>query len=239
MFCSSTTSIRRNTPAAPSPIPAAPAMPSMVRGRVQRPGSSVTAASPTRRMIAETMVSTSAGEQTRGQREQEHDDGLEQAELDRTPRRSTGTSVGRNRRAASAAESCRLRAMEEVPKYTGRPRGRPRAVRLPTPATTATSVTAQARERPVHPALMVRGVEPCRRPGRQGTSTARPREQPRAPSAASASVVGPAATRLACPPRRTERRRATAARDRRDRGSGARRAREASVRSPRRVSSSS
>jgi len=47
MFCSSVTSTRRNTIAAPRPIPAAPAIPSIVRGRVHSPGSMMTAASPT------------------------------------------------------------------------------------------------------------------------------------------------------------------------------------------------
>src|SRR6478672_4329811 len=47
MFCSRVTSTRRNTPAAPGPIPAEPAMPSMLRGRVHRPGSRMTPARPT------------------------------------------------------------------------------------------------------------------------------------------------------------------------------------------------
>ncbi len=58
MFWSRTTSIRRNTKAAPNPIPAAPAIPSMVRARVQIPGRSVTGARPTSSRIARTAVSS-------------------------------------------------------------------------------------------------------------------------------------------------------------------------------------
>src|SRR5215217_3484181 len=58
MFWSSMTSTSRNTAVAPRPIPAAPAIPSMVRGRVHNPGSMLTAASPITRMIPQTIVST-------------------------------------------------------------------------------------------------------------------------------------------------------------------------------------
>src|SRR4051795_9554011 len=58
MFCKSTTSSRRKTPVAPSPIPAAPAIPSIVSGRVHNPGSMLTAARPTSTIKPQTMVST-------------------------------------------------------------------------------------------------------------------------------------------------------------------------------------
>ena len=116
---------------APSPMPAAPAMPSMVRARVQRPGSSVTGARPTTRMMAQHDGLDRPVEEAGGQREEEHGNGFEQAQLDRARARSKGTSVRSWSPCSSAAESMPSPERLEEPKYTGRRRGRPRASGAP------------------------------------------------------------------------------------------------------------
>ena len=94
MFWSSITSIRRKTTAAPRPIPAAPAMPSMV-GPSPEAGQQGDRGQPDQEDRREHDGLERPVEQPRSQREEEHEDRFEQAQLDRArdDRRDVGHVV--------------------------------------------------------------------------------------------------------------------------------------------------
>src|SRR3954452_7178629 len=158
MCWSSTTSIRRKTKAAPRPMPAAPAIPSIVRGRVQRPGSRVTPASPTSRIGASTMVS-SGGSSSLKPREKSSTMTDSNRPSRTAPATIDGTSVTSWSPRASAAD-CMVapRVVKKCPKYTGRSRPRPRASAAKRGEHGEVG-DGPGRQRAVHPALMVRGIE--------------------------------------------------------------------------------
>src|SRR3954447_20630786 len=158
MCWSSTTSIRRKTKAAPRPIPAAPAIPSIVRGRVHRPGSRLTPASPTSRIGASTMVS-SGGSRSLEAREKRSTTTDSNRPSRTAPATIEGTSVTSWSPRASAADCMAApRVVKKCPKYTGRPRPRPRASAAECGEYGEVG-DGPGRQRAVHPALMFRRVE--------------------------------------------------------------------------------
>ena len=84
--------------------------PRCVRGRVHSPGRSVTAARPTSTITASTAVwSDAVRQEARDQRDHQHDDRLEQPELDRRRGRWREHPSGRGPRAVPPPSACRLR----------------------------------------------------------------------------------------------------------------------------------
>ena len=186
-------------------MPAAPPMPSMVRGRVQRPGSRVTPASPTRRIGASTMVS-SGGSSSREPSEKRSTTTASNRPRRIAPATIEGTSVTSWSPRASAADCMAApQKVRKCPKYTGRPHLRPRASG-PERDQHGEVGDSPGRQRAVHPPLVVRGVEPARipAPGEQHREPAAQRERQDRPAP---GAVGRAPSPPRRRPRRTRRRR--------------------------------